>query len=122
MTVRIDGTHLKIEDVVNVGDKLRVKIVNIDDRGKIDLIRPELEGKVAPRTPRTGGGDRGPRRDDRGRDDRGPRRDDRSRDDRGERADRPPRDREQVQWRSAEPPFPDRVPPAPAAPKEGGEE
>ena len=126
-----------VEDALKVGDKLRVKIVNIDDRGKIDLIRPELEGKVAPRTPRTGGGDRGPRRDDRGRDDRGPRRDDRSRDDRsrddrsrddrsrddrGERADRPPRDREQVQWRSAEPPFPDRVPPAPAAPKEGGEE
>lgn len=111
-----------VEDALKVGDKLRVKIVNIDERGKIDLIRPELEGKVAPRTPRTGGGDRGPRRDDRGRDDRGPRRDDRSRDDRGERADRPPRDREQVQWRSAEPPFPDRVPPAPAAPKEGGEE
>lgn len=111
-----------VEDALKVGDKLRVKIVNIDDRGKIDLIRPELEGKVAPRTPRTGGGDRGPRRDDRGRDDRGPRRDERSRDDRGERADRPPRDREQVQWRSAEPPFPDRVPPAPAAPKEGGEE
>ncbi|WP_102125782.1 polyribonucleotide nucleotidyltransferase [Deinococcus planocerae] len=54
-----------VEDVLNVGDKLRVKIANIDDRGKIDLIRPELEGKIAPREPRParagGGGDRGPR-------------------------------------------------------------
>ncbi|GGM14556.1 polyribonucleotide nucleotidyltransferase [Deinococcus aerophilus] len=57
-----------VEDVLNVGDKLRVKIVNVDDRGKIDLIRPELEGKIAPREPRAPrpGGDRGgrpPRRD-----------------------------------------------------------
>lgn len=53
-----------VEDVLNVGDKLRVKIANVDDRGKIDLIRPELEGKIAPREPRparAGGGDRGPR-------------------------------------------------------------
>lgn len=64
-----------VEDVLNLGDKLRVKIAKIDDRGKIDLVRPELEGKVAPRT------DRPPRRDgDRG--DRGPRRDN---------GDRPPR-------------------------------
>lgn len=57
-----------VEDVLNVGDKLRVKIAAIDDRGKIDLIRPELEGKIAPREPRAPrpGGDRGgrpPRRD-----------------------------------------------------------
>ncbi|GMA16284.1 polyribonucleotide nucleotidyltransferase [Deinococcus metallilatus] len=52
-----------VEDVLNVGDRLRVKIANIDDRGKIDLIRPELEGKIAPREPRPAraGGDRGPR-------------------------------------------------------------
>ncbi|ACO46832.1 polyribonucleotide nucleotidyltransferase [Deinococcus deserti] len=52
-----------VEDALNVGDKLRVKIAGIDDRGKIDLIRPELEGKIAPREPRAprGGGDRGPR-------------------------------------------------------------
>lgn len=59
-----------VEDVLNVGDKLRVKIVNVDDRGKIDLIRPELEGKIAPRAPREPRGDRGPRSD---RGDRGPR-------------------------------------------------
>ncbi|MBB5236311.1 polyribonucleotide nucleotidyltransferase [Deinococcus budaensis] len=55
-----------VEDVLNVGDTLRVKIANVDDRGKIDLIRPELEGKIAPRearSARAGGGDRdrGPR-------------------------------------------------------------
>ncbi|PNY80948.1 polyribonucleotide nucleotidyltransferase [Deinococcus koreensis] len=57
-----------VEDVMNVGDRLRVKIAGIDDRGKIDLVRPELEGKIAPRAPREprSGGDRGgrpPRRD-----------------------------------------------------------
>lgn len=52
-----------VEDVLLVGDKLRVKVVNVDERGKIDLIRPELEGKIAPREvrpPREGG--RPPRR------------------------------------------------------------
>ena len=51
----------KVEDVLNVGDTLRVKVVNVDDRGKIDLTRPELEGKIAPRAPRAPreGGDRG---------------------------------------------------------------
>ncbi|UTA51408.1 polyribonucleotide nucleotidyltransferase [Deinococcus radiodurans] len=50
-----------VEDVLTVGDKLKVKIANIDDRGKIDLIRPELEGKVPLREPRAPrGGDRGP--------------------------------------------------------------
>ncbi|WP_029477822.1 polyribonucleotide nucleotidyltransferase [Deinococcus frigens] len=57
-----------VEDVMNVGDRLRVKIVGVDDRGKIDLVRPELEGKIAPREarPLRAGGDRGgrpPRRD-----------------------------------------------------------
>ncbi|GBF05749.1 polynucleotide phosphorylase [Deinococcus aerius] len=59
-----EGRVNAVEDVLNVGDRLRVKIANIDDRGKIDLIRPELEGKIAPREPRparAGGGDRGPR-------------------------------------------------------------
>ena len=54
---------------------ITVKVNEIDSRGKIDLVRPELEGKVAPRGPRRGGGggrDRG--RGDRGRGDRGGRR------------------------------------------------
>ncbi len=63
--VRVDS----VEDVMKVGDKLRVKVANIDDRGKVDLTRPELEGKVPFRAakpkPAGGGfrgGDRGPRR------------------------------------------------------------
>ena len=59
-----------VEDFLKVGDKLEVKIAGIDNRGKLDLIRPELEGKIAPRAPRSGpprgdrpnGRDRGPRR------------------------------------------------------------
>jgi len=41
-----------VEDYLKVGDTVRVKINNIDARGKLDLIRPELEGKIAPRAPR----------------------------------------------------------------------
>ncbi len=51
-----------VEDVLNLGDTVTVKIVKVDERGKFDLTRPELEGKVAART------DRPPRRDDGGRD------------------------------------------------------
>jgi polyribonucleotide nucleotidyltransferase len=60
-----------VEDFLKVGDTLQVKIVGIDNRGKLDLIRPELEGKIAPRAPRSdrprgdrpnGNRDRGPRR------------------------------------------------------------
>ncbi len=85
-----------VEDVLKVGDKLHVKIVNIDDRGKIDLVRPELEGKVAPRAPREprsgDRGDRGPRRDFGDRGDRGPRREGGERREfSGERTDRGPR-------------------------------
>jgi polyribonucleotide nucleotidyltransferase len=57
-----------------------VKVNTIDDRGKIDLVRPELEGLIAPRRPAGPRPDRGPRRDD-----RGPRRD-------GDRGPRRPRD------------------------------
>jgi polyribonucleotide nucleotidyltransferase len=67
----------RVEDALKVGDKLRVKVASINPQGKIDLIRPELEGKVAPRQPRApreggdrdrggrggGGGFRGGRRD-----------------------------------------------------------
>ncbi|MBA2667481.1 MAG: polyribonucleotide nucleotidyltransferase [Trueperaceae bacterium] len=63
----------RVEDVLKEGDTLQVKVNTIDDRGKIDLIRPELEGLVAPRRPapprdRPRGGSGG------GRDGRGPRR------------------------------------------------
>jgi len=57
----------QVEDVLSLGQKLMVRIAKVDDRGKLDLIRPELEGKIPPRADRperSGGGDRdrGPRR------------------------------------------------------------
>jgi polyribonucleotide nucleotidyltransferase len=36
----------KVEDVVKVGDKLRVEVVDIDNRGKVSLI-PVAEGEAA---------------------------------------------------------------------------
>jgi len=57
----------KVEDVLNVGDEVHVKIIDIDDRGKVSLDRldkPEApEGSADSAPPRD---DRGPRRDDRG--------------------------------------------------------
>lgn len=52
-----------VSDYLKEGQEIRVKINGVDDRGKIDLVRPELEGKVAPRAPRRGppSGGRGPR-------------------------------------------------------------
>ncbi|BBZ75295.1 polyribonucleotide nucleotidyltransferase [Mycolicibacterium anyangense] len=38
----------KVEDVVKVGDKLRVEIADIDNRGKISLILVDEEGAAAP--------------------------------------------------------------------------
>lgn len=71
-----EGRVEQVSDVLKEGDRLQVKVNTIDDRGKIDLVRPELEGLIAPRRP---AGPRGPRRDG----DRGPRRDG----DRGPRRD-----------------------------------
>ncbi|NLG08001.1 MAG: polyribonucleotide nucleotidyltransferase [Deinococcales bacterium] len=57
----------RVEDHLKEGDRLKVKVNAIDERGKIDLVRPELEGKIAPRAPRRSGppqgrgGDRGGR-------------------------------------------------------------
>ena len=89
----------KVEDVLNVGDEVDVKLLEIDEKtGKMRLSRKALiekpEGYVEPeRRPR--GGDRGPRRDNdrrpggdrRPNGDRGPRRDDRG--PRGPRRERP---------------------------------
>lgn len=41
----------KVEDVLKLGDRIKVKVNKIDEQGKVDLIRPELEGLVAPRKP-----------------------------------------------------------------------
>ncbi len=84
----------KVEDFLNVGDKVEVQIADIDNRGKIYLDKVRAEGEEAPAE---AGGDRPPARD---RGDRGPR----DRGDRGEyrgdhrgdrgpsRGDRPQRD------------------------------
>lgn len=63
-----------VEDFLKQGDHVKVKVNGIDERGKIDLVRPELEGKIAPRGPRRSGERRGNDRGGRG-GDRGPRRD-----------------------------------------------
>ena len=54
-----------VGDFLKEGDQLEVKVNSIDDRGKIDLVRPELEGVLPPRRS-GGGGDRGPRGGGRG--------------------------------------------------------
>jgi len=91
----------KPTDVVSEGQEVKVKVLEIDQRGKVRLSMrvvdqetgEELPDARPPREPREGG-DRGPR-GDRGRGDRGPRRDgDRGpRRDRGDRGDRPRRER-----------------------------
>ncbi|WP_344128508.1 polyribonucleotide nucleotidyltransferase, partial [Luedemannella flava] len=73
-----DGKRVeKVEDFLNVGDKVEVEIAEIDSRGKIylDKVRPEgapaPEAGEKPARERGDRGDRGPRDRDRG--DRGPR-------------------------------------------------
>ena len=55
-----EGRVDRVEDYLKVGDKITVKVASIDDRGKIDLLRPELEGKVRRRTPAVGARSGGP--------------------------------------------------------------
>jgi polyribonucleotide nucleotidyltransferase len=45
------GRVERVEDVLKLGDRLKVKVNKIDEQGRVDLIRPELEGLVAPRKP-----------------------------------------------------------------------
>jgi polyribonucleotide nucleotidyltransferase len=82
-----DGKRVeKVEDYLNVGDKVEVEIAEIDGRGKIYLDKVRPEGAEAPAEgDRPAGRDRG----DRGPRDRGDRDRDRDRGDRG-----PGRDRE----------------------------
>lgn len=49
----------KVEDYLKVGDRVTVKVNRIDDKGRVDLIRPELEGKIPPRRPPRSGPRRG---------------------------------------------------------------
>ena len=83
------GKTEKVEDVLNVGDEVDVKLLEIDEKtGKMRLSRKALiekpEGYVEPERKPRPQGERAPRRDDRRqgsdrRNDKGPRRDDRSR-------------------------------------------
>ena len=43
------GRVERVEDHLKVGDVIKVKVHRIDEKGKIDLIRPELEGRIPPR-------------------------------------------------------------------------
>ncbi|MGA0063979.1 MAG: polyribonucleotide nucleotidyltransferase [Ilumatobacteraceae bacterium] len=73
----------RVEDVLNLGDEVTVRVDDIDDRGKVSLTLIGPDGQ-----PVTGsGGDRGPREERGPREDRGPR-DDRGGRDRGGRGDR----------------------------------
>jgi polyribonucleotide nucleotidyltransferase len=77
-----DGKRVeRVEDFLNVGDKVEVEIAEIDGRGKIYLDKKRPEGSEAPEAAAAAGdGDRPAGRD---RGDRGPR-------DRGDRSDRGP--------------------------------
>jgi polyribonucleotide nucleotidyltransferase len=78
-----DGKRVdKVEDFLNVGDKVEVEIAEIDGRGKIYLDKKKPEGAEG-ETPAADGEDRPATRD---RSDRGPR-------DRGDRGDRGAGDR-----------------------------
>jgi polyribonucleotide nucleotidyltransferase len=88
-----------VEDVLNLGDVIRVRVDDVDDKGKVSLTPVDDEGNDIPGGG-GGGGERRERRDDRGprdRDDRGGRdrdrggRGGRDRDDRGPREPREPR-------------------------------
>lgn len=37
----------KVEDVVNIGDKVKVKVIEVDDQGRINLSRKDLLPKDA---------------------------------------------------------------------------
>jgi polyribonucleotide nucleotidyltransferase len=90
-----DGKRVdKVEDFLNVGDKVEVSIADIDARGKIYLDKVRPEGEEAPAAPAEGGAessakapreDRGDRGGDRGGEPR--RRRSRPAGDRGERRD-----------------------------------
>ncbi|MEV4622909.1 polyribonucleotide nucleotidyltransferase [Asanoa sp. NPDC049573] len=90
-----DGKRVeKVEDFLNVGDRVEVQIADIDQRGKIYLDKVRAEGEESPAAeegserPPARSGDRGPRdRGDRDRGDRGPSGGDRPGGDRGPRGD-----------------------------------
>ena len=104
-----------VKDVLSEGQQVKVKVLAVDERGKVRLsmrLVDQETGEELPdtRPPREGGDDRGPRGD------RGPRRDGGGRDDRGGRGDRGPR---RDGGRDDRGPRPERAP-RDEAPQEGG--
>ncbi|MGZ4224496.1 MAG: S1 RNA-binding domain-containing protein, partial [Solirubrobacteraceae bacterium] len=94
-----------VEEVLNKGDELNVRVVEVDrERGRIGLRLaddPEISGKTAEELASVGTGDSGPRRD---RGDRGGGRDGRGRDGRGRSGDRDrDRDRDRGRVRDRDP-------------------
>ena len=75
----------KVEDVLNVGDEVKVKVIEVDDRGKISLDR--LDKPEAPAGSGAGEGERRERRAPRDRDNGGRGFDRPQRRDRGERGE-----------------------------------
>jgi polyribonucleotide nucleotidyltransferase len=62
-----DGKRVdKVEDYLNVGDKVEVSIADIDARGKIYLDKVRPEGEEAPAAPESAEGSARPPREDRG--------------------------------------------------------
>src|SRR5690348_9210293 len=114
-----------VRDVLSEGQEVKVKLLEVDQRGKVRLsmrLVDQETGEELPDTrPPREGGDRGPRGDrgdrhrgggrdrDRGgrggRDDRAPRRDRDDRGPRGDRGDRPRREREAGDEGGREPEF-----------------
>ncbi|MEU4561731.1 polyribonucleotide nucleotidyltransferase [Actinoplanes sp. NPDC023936] len=69
-----DGKRVdKVEDFLNVGDKVEVSIADIDARGKIYLDKVRPEGEEAPAAPAADAGSEGGRPERAPREDRGPR-------------------------------------------------
>ena len=53
----------KVEDVLNIGDEVEVKVAEIDSQGRINLLRNDMEYKQRNRGPKQGERRRPPRRD-----------------------------------------------------------
>jgi len=86
-----------VEDVLELGQEISVRVEDIDDKGKVSLTPVDADGNDLPGGGGgAGGGERRERRDDRGpREDRGPRNNDRG----GRDRDRGPREpREPLFW------------------------
>jgi len=50
----------KVEDVVNVGDEIMVKVIEVDDRGRVNLSRREALKELSKQQPDSGSSDSGP--------------------------------------------------------------